>query len=89
MWPTHEDGIELYARYWLTRHGNLAVAMARAAAAAFAERADFAGEKAWNEVADVIGKLEKLRRLDGFAPHARQPARREAASGPAALGAHH
>jgi len=36
-----------------------AIVKARAAAQAFARKADLDGEKAWNEVADEIEKLEK------------------------------
>jgi len=58
MWPTHDDAIRLYAHFWRSRHGREAAAKAKDTARAFARRADFEGEKAWNEVADEVGRLE-------------------------------
>ena len=62
MWVTHEEAIEMYARFWATRHGDAAVASARKRASALEQNGDAKGFHVWNEVADVIEEKRRERR---------------------------
>lgn len=54
MWITHDEAIEMYARFWAARHGVNATKAAREAAKAFERRGDVEGLTAWTEVAERI-----------------------------------
>lgn len=54
MWITHDEAIEMYARFWAVRHGADATKAAREAAKSFERKGDVEGLAVWNEVADRI-----------------------------------
>lgn len=59
MWITHEQAIEMYARFCRARYGTDAAETVRGKANSLARKGDLKGEKAWNEVASEIEKLRK------------------------------
>jgi hypothetical protein len=56
MWPTHEDAIEMYARFCRAHYGFNAYGKVKKRAKQLASTGDLAGEKIWNEVAAEIEK---------------------------------
>jgi hypothetical protein len=56
MWPTHQDAIEIYARFCRARYGGAAEETARAKAKELEKRGDLEGVRVWNEVAAEIEK---------------------------------
>lgn len=54
MWITRADAVDMYARFFLARYGELALKRASARAQSLAVVGDFEGQRIWNEVAEVI-----------------------------------
>ena len=56
MWPTHEDAIEMYARFCRAHYGFNAHEKVKKRAKELASTGDLVGEKIWSEVAAEIEK---------------------------------
>lgn len=55
MWfPTHDDAVEMFARFLLAHHGTGAIKFARKNAEALRSEGDLDGCKIWTEVADAL-----------------------------------
>ena len=59
MWPTHQDAIEIYARFCRARYGAAAEETVRARAKDLEKRGDLEGVRVWNEVAVEIEKQKR------------------------------
>ena len=57
MWITQGEAIEMYARFCRARYGPDAIMTVKAKANSLAKTGDVEGQKAWDEVAEVILKL--------------------------------
>jgi hypothetical protein len=54
MWMvTKSEAVEMYARFFGTRHGRSAGNLARKTASSLETRGDLDGHRMWNEVADI------------------------------------
>ena len=58
-WITTEEAIELYARFWVSRHGNRAIVLAREEAKNHERRGDTDGSNAWSAVATAIERTRQ------------------------------
>ena len=59
MWVTHQDAIEMYARFCRAHYGAAAGETVRAKARELEKRSDLEGLWVWNEVAEQIEKLQR------------------------------
>lgn len=59
MWVTHQDAIEMYARFCRAHYGTTASEMVRAKAMDLEKRGDQEGLRVWNEVAEEIEKRQR------------------------------
>jgi hypothetical protein len=57
MWVTHQDAIEIYARFCRAHYGAAAETTVRARAKDLERNGDLEGHRVWNEVAAEIEKL--------------------------------
>ena len=64
MFPTKEEAIEIFARYFEARHRSGAVERAKQRASFLAAKGDHEGHKIWT---DVACRVEELRREDRVA----------------------
>jgi hypothetical protein len=63
MWMvTKSEAVEMYARFFGTRHGSSASNLARKTANSLETKGDLDGHKVWNEVADMIDRHQQERR---------------------------
>jgi len=56
MWLTKDDAVQMYARFWIARHGSAASRLARETAASLQVNGDHEGHVIWNQVADNIDR---------------------------------
>lgn len=59
MQITHDEAIEMYARFCRARYGPEATQIVTLKANALARQGDLEGKKAWDEVAAKIDQLRK------------------------------
>ena len=53
---TRGEAVEMYARYWVARHGRGGSKLARETASSLQRKGDLEGHKIWNEVAEAIDR---------------------------------
>ena len=51
---TKDQAAEMYARFWVARHGRAGVKLARETAISFRKKGDAEGHEIWNKVADTV-----------------------------------
>jgi hypothetical protein len=60
MWMvTKSEAVEMYARFFGTRHGSSASKLARKTANSLEMKGDLDGHRVWNEVADTIDRHQQ------------------------------
>jgi hypothetical protein len=59
MWVTHQDAIEMYARFCRAHYGAAATETVRAKVRDLGKRGDLKGLRVWNEVAEGIEKQQR------------------------------
>ena len=59
MWVTHQEAIEMYARFCRAHYGAAAEDTVRAKAKDLERRGDAEGHRVWNEVAEEIEKQRR------------------------------
>jgi hypothetical protein len=63
MWMvTESEAVEMYARFWATRHGSMAGNLARKTATALEQKGDRNGQVVWTAVADAIDRQQQEKR---------------------------
>ncbi|MGI8526692.1 MAG: hypothetical protein ACR2K5_11045 [Pseudolabrys sp.] len=62
-WVTQDEALDMYARYWATRHGEVASEKARRRADALQAKGDKEGYGVWRTVADKIDRKRATKQV--------------------------